>query len=154
MKSIALMTAAAIALAAAAPAMADSRKGMGERATFEEMDTNNDGSLSKAEMTAQIDARFAKMDTNGDGALTAEELVAQAPEDKKERFAKRAEKMIKRHDENGDGKLSKDEMPRRNIDRMFSKVDADENGAISKAEFDAMKDKRKGKRKGKDKKDK
>jgi len=154
MKSIATLTVVVIALGAAAPAMANSHKVKGERPTFEQLDTNGDGSLSKAEMTAQIDARFAKVDTNGDGALTAQELVARAPEDKKERATKRADRMIKRNDANNDGKLTRDEMPRRNIDRMFKKVDADNNGAISKAEFDAVKEKRKGKRHGKNKKDK
>ena len=50
-------------------------------------DANKDGKISKAELTAALDARFAKMDRNRDGKLTKEdrELGRQARLD--ERFA-------------------------------------------------------------------
>ncbi|EQB09806.1 hypothetical protein L288_05195 [Sphingobium quisquiliarum P25] len=50
-------------------------------------DTNKDGKISKAELTAAIDARFVKMDANRDGKLTKEdrEISRQARLD--QRFA-------------------------------------------------------------------
>ena len=50
-------------------------------------DANKDGKISKAELTAALDARFTKMDANKDGKLTKEdrELGRQARLD--ERFA-------------------------------------------------------------------
>lgn len=36
-------------------------------------DANKDGNLTKAELTASLEARFAKMDVNGDGTLTKED---------------------------------------------------------------------------------
>ena len=50
-------------------------------------DANKDGKISKAELTAALDARFAKMDANHDGKLTKEdrEISRQARLD--QRFA-------------------------------------------------------------------
>lgn len=51
---------------------------------IKEMDTNNDGSISKAEFMAKAEARFAKMDKNGDGNITQDER-AQMRDKRKER---------------------------------------------------------------------
>ncbi len=40
---------------------------------LQQVDTNGDGMISKAEFMAQAESRFAKMDTNGDGRITQEE---------------------------------------------------------------------------------
>lgn len=40
---------------------------------IEMADANKDGKISKAELTAALDARFAKMDANRDGKLTKED---------------------------------------------------------------------------------
>jgi hypothetical protein len=37
------------------------------------MDTNGDGYLDKAEITAALTARFNRMDANGDGVLSPDE---------------------------------------------------------------------------------
>ena len=128
---------------AAGAASADGHRG--ERPDFATLDLNGDGMLSLEELQNQGEARFAAADTNGDGGLSAEELIAAAGA----RAAERAEQMIERHDENGDGVLQIDEMPRPGdrADRMFDRVDADEDGLISEAEFEAAKD-RMGERRG------
>lgn len=39
-----------------------------------EMDTNNDGKLSKSEVKGPLEKDFDKIDSNGDGFITKEEL--------------------------------------------------------------------------------
>ena len=122
-------------------------RGAGNRPSFETLDADGNGEVTKAEMQAAADARFASADTDGDGFLSVEELTAQASE----RMGARIEKMIERRDANDDGKLSRDEL-RPNEERMekrFARIDADGNGAISKEEFEAMKDKRRAHRRNK-----
>ncbi len=122
----------------------------GERPDFATLDLNGDGALTLEELQAQAEARFASIDTDSDGGLSAEELIAAA----EGRAADRAAKMIERLDENGDGILQQDEMPRRGgdrADRMFERVDADEDGVISQEEFDSAKERaneRRGERRG------
>lgn len=129
-------------------AFADSDQGRkGSKMTFEQLDANGDGELTKAELESQKADRFAKIDTNGDGALSAEELQAKAQKKSSERVTK----MMQRYDANGDGVLSPDEMPKpRHAGKMFDRIDADGSGTISQDEFDTAKAqmKERGKKKG------
>ncbi len=138
MKSKILMAAllSGVVLAAGAAQAEDHR----ERPDFATLDLNSDGSVSLEEMQAQGEARFAGVDANEDGALSEEELIATAGA----RASERAAKMIERHDDNGDGVLQMDEMPRRGggdrAERMFERVDADGDGVLSQEEFDTAKE--------------
>lgn len=113
----------------------------GDRPSFEMLDTNADGQLTRAELEAHRTARFTAADSNGDGMLSVEELQAQGAE----RAAKRAVRMMEHLDANSDGQLTQEEMAqgRRGggMERMFGRVDADEDGVISKAEFDTAREK-------------
>lgn len=51
------------------------------------MDANHDGKISKAELTAALDARFARMDANHDGKLTKEDWALNREARLDERFA-------------------------------------------------------------------
>lgn len=117
-----------------------------ERPSFSELDLNGDGQLSQEELRAPAAARFAEADTNGDGALSVDELQAQASERMAERIANRAERMLERRDANGDGLLQQSELQEGRDGRGFARIDSDEDGFISEAEFDAareaMKDRR------------
>ncbi len=64
-------------------------------------DTNGDGTLTKAELTASLDKKFAEMDLNHDGKVTPDERVALRQKRLDERFAKL--------DTDGNGQLSKAE---------------------------------------------
>ena len=117
--------------------------------SFEELDANSDGALTQDEIAAHMQARFQRADTDSDGLLTQAELVARAGENRKKRAEKFVTRMIEKHDVNGDGALSFAEMSKRHDGKMFAQMDADQNGAVTKEEFDAMRAKHKAhKRKG------
>ena len=66
---------------------------------FNQLDTNHDGVVSRAEYQAWVDARFDRLDGNHDGQVDANE-IAHAPATA-EHEQKRAEGFVKR---NGNGK--------------------------------------------------
>lgn len=105
--------------------------GHGER--FDMMDTDKDGALSKAELSARGDAMFAKMDIDGDGVVTKEEATKAAEARQAERVAKRAEKRFSRLDADGDGKVTKAEFDAMG-EKRFAMMDENGDGKIEKGE--------------------
>ncbi len=103
-----------------------------QQMSFETLDTDGDGQITKEEMQARGQARFDAADSNGDGLLSQDELNAAATA----RAQDRVSGMIERFDTDGDGALSRDEMPRpKRGERMFDRIDADNSGGISEEEF-------------------
>ncbi|OAN69818.1 hypothetical protein A8B78_21470 [Jannaschia sp. EhC01] len=161
-----LLKAGALALmipaALAAPAFAQDggdRQGP-PRMIFQELDADGSGTVTLEEMQAAGSNRFAAADTDGDGALSREELLAQGAA----RMETRVDRLLERADADGDGQLSMAEMEearegRRghgrgdhgdrggrggrdgrggpNPERMFERMDADGDGEVTEAEFDA-----------------
>lgn len=113
---------------------------------FDSIDTDQDGKLTEAELEAHRAAMFAATDTNGDGLLSAEEISAHQMARMSEQMAERSARMIEYRDNNGDGSLSLAEMDAGPGQRHFARIDTDNDGAISKAEAEAVMD-RMGKRK-------
>lgn len=141
--------AALVAATVATAALADRGQGMqgmqGGRGAmllemFDAIDADKDGKLTKAELEAHRAAEFAAADTNSDGLLDAGELAAQHLARMAATAADRSAQMIARMDDNGDGSLSVDEMQQTMMDRGFSRLDADNDGAITKAEAEAAGD--------------
>ena len=122
----------------------------GQGPDFATLDTNGDGELTREELQARGAVRFQEADTNGDGLLSEDEIAARGSE----RLKDRAARMIERMDANGDGQLSQDEIKeRRNAGEFFDRMDRDDSGTVTQAEFDAARDKmrkRFGKRHGAD----
>ena len=114
---------------------------------FEQIDADNDGLVTTAELQAAIQAqaaeRFAQSDTDGDGALSAEELAAAAAAREDARRERNMTRMIERLDANDDGLLQMDEMQARSEDRntdrqgrMFAMMDTDDDGSLSAQEYE------------------
>ncbi|MES2057050.1 MAG: EF-hand domain-containing protein [Pseudomonadota bacterium] len=115
-----LIAAALASTALAGVAIANPPGQTGRGAGMMRADTDNDGTVSRAEYMAQAEARFARMDANGDGQIAGDEMRrpgrmaaaggdAAAPITKAAYLAKAAERFA-RMDTNGDGKISADEM--------------------------------------------
>jgi len=114
-----------------------------EMPTFQELDLDNNGTVTLEELAAQRITRFNNADTDGDGALSSEEMTAQANADAADRVARIVERMLTRLDANEDGLIQLDEMPEANesrLERMLDRADADEDGSLSQEEFDAAQD--------------
>ena len=152
MKKIAIFALAATSILASAPVMA--RDHGGSRPDFSKLDANGDGQITQAEVKAFDATQFAEADTDGDGSLTLEELTARAKADRAKKMGKRAKRMLKRLDSDGNGSIELAEMEQMKLgQRMFDRMDENEDGVISQEEFDAMKGKRdrKAKRQSSDK---
>ena len=138
MKRATLLAVMALAGASLWAGASAARSLAGEHPAFEAIDTDGNGEITPEELAALADQRFAAADADGDGLLTAEEMKAAALQ----RIDDRVARMIARMDQNGDGALSADEMThRRDPARMFNRIDSDDSGTISKAEFDAAREK-------------
>ena len=100
---------------------------------FDKIDTNHDGTITRAEYQAWVDSRFSKLDTNGDGVVNADE-VATSPM-AAERAERRAEGFVQRYDTTGSGQVSKADFEAKQMQRF----DRMSNGAdsVTEAEFTA-----------------
>lgn len=147
---VGLSAGAAVALAGTF-AMADGRKDHHRGFSFEKIDTNADGFLTVAEIEQAHAVRFSEKDANNDGFLTKDEIKAhmqakaaeRGKDVKAERMDKRLDRMFERVDANDDGKISLEEMPHRGAAKIMERLDKDNDGRISKAEAEAFKGKRK-----------
>ena len=104
---------------------------------FDKIDADKDGKLSYAELEANRKAEFTAADTNGDGALSAEELSARQLARFQEKLAERTQGMLDNMDNDGSGSLSEAEMPEGPGMRNFAKIDADNDGFVTKDEIQA-----------------
>jgi Ca2+-binding EF-hand superfamily protein len=98
-----------------------------------ESDANGDGKLQPSEVSERMMPMMEGGDMNGDGAIDAEEL-AQVLENR--RGGGDPQQMVKQlmaNDENGDGMLSPDEVPERDM-RMLRGADLNEDGYLNAKE--------------------
>ena len=113
------MSAAAVSLLMSAPAMAGPQGKMS-------LDTNQDGTITRAEFMSQAESRFKMMDANNDGKLTEADRAA-------------AQKMhFDKMDANKDGKLSETEIKAARGEKAvkyFEKADANNDKFVTPAEM-------------------
>lgn len=110
---------------------------------FERIDFNKDGKIDKADRDARMAERFKQMDTDGSGEVSLAEMTAA----REARQAKRSERMAMRADRGpGEpgarmgGKRGGRGMGMRGHGGMrggMMRLDADKDGAITLAEFEA-----------------
>ena len=137
MKKSLLITALLVGGASVAYANAGNFKGM----NFAQMDTNGDSFLTKDEVQGRVLARFDELDTDNSGTLSSDELSAL----KKGRAGKNGKRAtFAEMDKNGDGALAKDEVWGR-LSVHFDQLDTDKNGTLSSDELSALKKGRGGK---------
>jgi Ca2+-binding EF-hand superfamily protein len=106
------------------------------------MDTDHNGTVTKAEMDKWMDAHFAKADTDHDGTLEAKELVAFCKyimtTGKASSYAKQCPNQGKQWlatmDTDKDGTVSKEEMEKY-FDAEFDKTDVEHDGTLDKKEL-------------------
>ena len=111
---------------------------MGLPFDFAAVDADTDGNLTAAEMTAFHDARMQAIDADKDGFVSAGEMQAALLARMSDRAAGMAGMRIGRQDTDKDGRLSQTELvagPR--AERLFARIDANGDGAISRAELEA-----------------
>lgn len=105
-------------------------------------DKNGDAVLSRDEVKGPFAHKFDTVDADSDGVVSAEELQAsilKRAEGHGPRLSveERVAKMLEHADKDGDGMLDVDEAKPQNATRFLRRMDSDEDGAISKAEWDA-----------------
>lgn len=140
----------------------------GKPAPFMKLDTDNDGSISRAEWDAPRLAKLKALDPNEDGVITLEEMKAEAVARAVARAEASAERRFKMLDVDGDGKVSAAEVllgaerapqpgpkgkgphpqpphaqgpqhgPKADPARLFDHIDADKDGVLSPAELEAV----------------
>ncbi|GAB2179560.1 hypothetical protein [Dongia sp. agr-C8] len=130
-KRLALLTVAATTLAAAAFADGGPNGGHGGPGGFlKSADLNKDGVIDQTEFQQSRDKWFADLDTSKDGFVSADELKVFGDK-------MHAEWSKKHGDQAGNGMPDANKKHGDFSQRILERVDADKDGKISKAEFDA-----------------
>jgi hypothetical protein len=139
-----------MALAPLAVLAGDSPERGGRGEHWAAMDTDGDGTISKAEADAgapRMAERFAEIDADSDGHVTKDEMHA-ARARFHEGMQARGEERFRSADTNGDGSIDLAEaqqgMPR--AAEHFGELDADSNGLLTHEELRAGMHKHRGER--------
>lgn len=104
-------------------------KGRGAAERFSQIDTNKDGKISLAELTASRERWLTKVDANKDGVATPAEIDSAFQAGR----ATHQKMRFEREDANKDGRLTRAET--RLPSAWFETADANKDGALTLAEF-------------------
>jgi Ca2+-binding EF-hand superfamily protein len=104
------------------------------------LDTDQDGSLSQAEI-ANAPAALAKLDRNADGVLSGEEIRPAMRRGPGRNPAEMYKHILEENDANHDGKLAVSELPDR-MREFLGRADTNGDGFISQEEMGAMRPRR------------
>ncbi len=100
---------------------------------MDRLDADKDGTISKEEFLA--DQRLKDADTNGDGVLSPDELAAMI---QKREIERKVERLTRRLDVNGDGKVTIAEIENQKAKR-FALLDRNDDGKLEASELRRMK---------------
>lgn len=123
----------ALATTVSGVAMAKSHKmGKGHKMpSFEEIDADNNGGVSFDEFFAVASKRIIEADKDGNGSITVAEVVEQMGDRGSER---RANRMLSRFDMNDDGAVTTDEL-RNRMQKRFAMMDRNDDGEVQETEL-------------------
>ncbi|MGJ8669019.1 MAG: EF-hand domain-containing protein [Oceanococcus sp.] len=94
---------------------------------FQEFDSNNDGSVTRAEVESNAASQAQEFDANGDGNITLEEMQAAHERRRQEHMQKR----LNEADTNGDGVVGPDEFSSQMVEQVMRR-DSNGDGVINK----------------------
>jgi len=97
---------------------------------LKKLDADGNGEVTLEEFLKPREERFAKLDTDGKGSLGPQALVSREQAE----LDYRINRMLKRHDANGDGRITKDEFEKPARER-FAKRDFNGDGKITDDEL-------------------
>ena len=97
---------------------------------MDRMDTNRDGSISRAELDSMRKSEISKHDANGDGNLSLEEFEGLWLSFVRDRMVDGFQKL----DRDGDAVITEEEIARP-LDRMMSWLDRNDDDKLSKKEM-------------------
>lgn len=140
--TLAALVAASLSTAAfAANGPMDGAMGPMPVLNFDAIDADKDGKITADELAAFKATRLAAADTDKDGKISVAEMQAMQDAMMAERKALRAQSMLDRMDANADGSVTVEEMAAGGPDggMFIDRADTDGDGAVSKAEADALK---------------
>jgi Ca2+-binding EF-hand superfamily protein len=104
---------------------------------FERFDANQDGRLTQAEVDEVRRTQLTEFDQNDDGSLSLEEYQALWLDAMRERMVDQ----FQAHDDDGDGMVTVEEFGER-FDGMVSRLDANDDGAVTVDEMRGHGDRR------------
>jgi Ca2+-binding EF-hand superfamily protein len=125
----ALVFGSGLALAGVALAGPDCDTGKTKAGRMSQLDTNKDGKVTLAELTASKQSWLREVDANKDGVATRAEMDARFAAG----HAERMKKLFESRDTNKDGRLTREEshMP----ERWFARSDANGDGSLTREEL-------------------
>jgi Ca2+-binding EF-hand superfamily protein len=104
--------------------------GPGMEMLIERFDVNEDGSITREEVTAVTAEKMKTFDLNGDGALSLDEYKALWTDAMNEAIVR----SFQFHDPDGDAKVTLEEYSD-NFDKLFARFDRNGDGTIAADEF-------------------
>ena len=122
-------------------AMADNHRD-GPGPMLEQFDANQDGNITKEEMSAHRTEHFFGADTNGDNLVSEAEFEAFSIAERERIQAERRARHFAKLDANGDGVVTAEEheaAASERMERRFGRIDSDGDGVITEEEREAAK---------------
>ncbi|HMQ91943.1 MAG TPA: hypothetical protein PKA33_11140 [Amaricoccus sp.] len=116
--------------------------GPGRGLDFAAIDTDANGSLSRAELEARANARVGEIDANGDGFLERAEIIAVIPAPRgglmdvfrQDPSEARADRLLAMMGATEEGRFEVTALTTRQVNGLLARFDTDRDGAISQHE--------------------